>query len=393
VEPRGVRVHRAATGADAVAIVCDIAQRAGARRAVKAKSMATEEIHLNAALIEAGIEVRETDLGEYVVQLADDRPSHIILPIVHLDRGDVGRVLRDALDVPFTDDPEELARIARLRLRADFLAADLGISGANFAAAREGLLVLVSNEGNIRMVTSLPRVHVAIVGVDKLVPTLADAERLLRLLARSATGQASTVYTSIVRGPRLGPDDEGPDEVHVVLLDAGRSAIAAGPQAEILGCIRCGACLNACPVYGRIGGHAYGGTYPGPLGAVFHGALPGDEYEDLASACSLCGACEEICPVRLDLPGMHLALRAQTVARGRAPWRKRLAMTAFAFLATRPRLFRAARRVGGWWLRRVATDGWLSKGPGALGVWTVARDLPAPPAQSFADRWRSREQP
>ena len=353
--------------------------------------MATEEIHLNAALIAAGLDVRETDLGEYIVQLAEDRPSHIILPIVHLDRGDVGRVMEETLQVPFTDDPEQLAAIARRRLRADFLAADLGISGANFATAAEGLLVLVSNEGNIRMVTSLPRVHVAIVGIDKLVPTLTDAERLLRLLPRSATGQTSTVYTTIVAGPRRGPDDEGPDEVHVVLLDAGRSAIAAGPQSEILGCIRCGACLNACPVYGRIGGHAYGGTYPGPLGTVFHGALPGDEYEDLASACTLCGACEAICPVRLDLPGMHLQLRAQTVERGRAPWRKRLMMKAFAVVATRPRLFRAVRRIGGWWLRRKARGGWLSRGPGPIGVWTQTRDLPAPPRESFADRWRKRE--
>ncbi len=391
VEPRGVRVHRAPTATDAVRIVRDIAQAAGVQRVVKAKSMATEEIHLNAGLIEAGLDVRETDLGEYIVQLAEDRPSHIILPIVHMDRGDVGRVMERTLEVPFTDDPEQLAAIARRRLRADFLAADMGVSGANFAAAREGLIVLVSNEGNIRMVTSLPRVHVAVVGIDKLVPTLADAERLLRLLPRSATGQKSTVYTSIVRGPRVGPDDEGPDEVHVVLLDSGRSAIAEGPQSEILACIRCGACLNACPVYRRIGGHAYGGTYPGPLGSVFHGALPGDDYEDLVSACSLCGACEEICPVRIDLPGMHRQLRARTVQRGRAPRRKRWAMRAFAVLATRPRLFRLARRIGGWWLRRRARGGWLSDGPGAIGRWTVARDLPAPPAESFADRWRKRQ--
>ncbi len=390
VTPRGVQVHQAATAEDAVRMVRNIAADAGVKRVVKAKSMATEEIHLNAGLIGSGLEVRETDLGEYIVQLADDRPSHIILPIVHMDRGDVGRVMHEQLDVPYTDDPEELARIARQRLREDFLAADMGISGANFAVAQEGLLLLVSNEGNIRMSTSLPRVHVAVVGIDKLVPTLADAQRLLQLLPRSATGQKSTVYTTIVRGPRVDPGDEGPDQLHVILLDNGRRAIAQGPQAEILGCIRCGACLNACPVYRRIGGHAYGGTYPGPLGAVFHGALPGDEFEDLASACSLCGACAEICPVRLDLPGMHLDLRAQLVEKKRAPMGKRLMMKAFAFLATRPRLFRILRRVGAAWLRLGSRNGTLRRGPGPIGIWTRARDLPAPPAQSFADRWRAR---
>lgn len=387
VTPRGVQVHRATTAEEAVALVLDLARQHGVQRVVKAKSMATEEIHLNEGLIAAGLDVRETDLGEYIVQLAEDRPSHIILPIVHLDRGDVGRVMEERLGVPFTDDPQELARIARLRLRADFLAADMGVTGANFAVAKEGLLLLVSNEGNIRMVTTLPRVHVAIVGLDKLVPTLADAAGLLQLLPRSATGQKSTVYTTVVRGPRL-PGDEGPEAVHVILLDHGRSAIAAGPQAGILACIRCGACLNACPVYRQIGGHAYGGTYPGPLGAVFHGALPGEEYADLASACSLCGACEEICPVRIDLPGMHLQLRAQAVQRGRVSLGKRLGMRAFAALATRPRLFRLVRRLGARWLRLGAKDGWLSGGPGPIGIWTRARDLPAPPELGFADRWR-----
>ncbi len=390
---RGIRVHRAADAAAAVATIAGIADAAGCRRAVKGKSMATEEVHLNGGLVAAGLDVRETDLGEYVVQLADDRPSHIILPIVHLDRADVGRVLERELDVPFTDDPEELAAIARARLRADFLAADLGVSGANFAAAAEGVLVLVSNEGNIRLTTSLPRVHVALVGLDKIVPDLAGAERLLRLLSRSATGQTSTVYTTIVAGPRRGPEDEGPEEVHVVLLDHGRRAIAAGPQAEILGCIRCGACLNACPVYGRIGGHAYGGTYPGPLGSVFQGSLPGDRARpELASLCTLCGACEAICPVRLDLPGMHLKLRATPAARARQPLSRRVAIRAFAALAVRPRLWRLARRAAAALLRLGSRDGWRRRASGPLRPWTDARDLPVPPPESFADGWRRRSE-
>ena len=310
---RGIEVHRAADGAEAIATVLAIAERLGLQRAVKSKSMATEEIHLNDGLVAAGIAVRETDLGEYIVQLAEDRPSHIILPIVHLNRADVGRVMARTLEVPFTDEPTKLAAIARERLRADFLAADLGVTGGNFAVAETGGIILVSNEGNIRMVTSLPRVHVALVGLDKLVPTLPDAERILRLLARSATGQKSTVYTTMVGGPRADDGDEGPAEVHVILLDNGRSAIRRGPQAEILACIRCGACLNACPVYRQIGGHAYDATYPGPLGSVFMASLPDAErWSELPSLCTLCGACQDICPVRIDLPGMLLRTRCSS---------------------------------------------------------------------------------
>jgi len=384
---RGVQVHRAADGAEAIATVVAIAERCGLRAAVKSKSMATEEIHLNDGLEAAGIAVRETDLGEYIVQLANDRPSHIILPIVHMNRADVGRVVERELRVPFTDEPVELAAIARARLRADFLAADLGITGGNLAVAETGGVVLVSNEGNIRMVTSLPRVHVALVGLDKLVPTLPDAERILRILAPSATGQKSTVYTTLVQGPRTD-GDEGPDEVHVILLDNGRSSIRAGGQAEILACIRCGACLNACPVYRRIGGHAYDATYPGPLGSVFMASLPhGRPWDELPSLCTLCGACRDICPVRIDLPGMLLKLRAEKVDAGRSTWTRRLAMFGFAVLMTRPRLYRLARRVGAWWVRRGASGGWRRSAPGLLGRWTRARDLPVPAARSFWDRF------
>lgn len=338
----GVHVHWAETAADANEIVTAIAARHGVRRAAKAKSMISEEIHLNAALQRAGIEVVETDLGEYIIQLADDRPSHIVAPIIHMTRADVGRVMHRTLDVPLSDDPATLGRYAREKLRDVFLTADMGITGANFGVVETGTICLVTNEGNGRMVTSLPRVHVALVGIEKLIPTLADLERLLEVLPRSATGQKLTAYTSLINGPRRPGDECGPDAVHVVLIDNGRSQLYAGECAEILGCIRCGACMNVCPVYTSIGGHAYGDTYPGPVGAVVTPGLRGLEgWADLPSASSLCGACRDVCPVRLDIPRMLLTLR-RDAARTHAPAWLRGGMRAFASVANRPRLFRAA---------------------------------------------------
>ncbi len=389
----GIQVHWARDGAEACAIVLEIARARGLKRAVKAKSMLTEEIHLNPALQAAGIEVVESDLGEYVVQLADDRPSHIILPIIHLTKEDVGRVMARRLSVPYTPEPKELCKIARGRLRGEFLAADLGISGGNFGVVETGSICLVSNEGNLRMTTTLPRVHVALLGIEKLVSTLADLDAMVKVLARSATGQKITVYTSIVNGPRRGAADEiAPEEVHVVLLDNGRSATLAGEEAEILACIRCGACLNACPVFHNIGGHAYGDVYPGPMGSVLTPALRGlPQWQELPQASSLCGACREVCPVRIDLPRMLLALRAASVERHGAPRSLRCGMRAFAFLATRPRWFAFARRVGGAIVRRLARDGWLKRAPGLLAGWTAHRDLLAPKRRSFDDWWKERQ--
>ncbi len=348
----GCEVHWAEDAEAARRIILGIARDRGLKRAVKSKSMATEEVHLNDALEKGGVEVVETDLGEYVVQLAADRPSHIILPIIHKTREDVGRLMQEKMGVPYSDEPKILAGYARERLRREFLSADMGITGVNFGVVEDGTICLVTNEGNGRMVTTLPRVHVALMGVEKLVPTLADLDGALKLLARSATGQKLTTYTTLIRGPRRQGDSCGPEELHVVLLDNGRSGILAGDDAEILGCIRCGACLNACPVYRSIGGHAYGDTYPGPIGSVVTPGLRGlGPWSDLPQASTLCGACREVCPVRLDIPRMLLGLRARPASTARAPLALRLGMRIFGHVARRPWLYRISTRIGGALLR------------------------------------------
>jgi L-lactate dehydrogenase complex protein LldF len=386
----GAQVHWADTGADANRIIVEIATRAGVRRVAKGKSMASEETHLNEALEHAGITVIETDLGEYIVQLANDRPSHIIMPIVHMTKEDVGLLMHERMHVPYSDDTQVLAQYARERLREEFLRAEMGVTGANFGVVENGTICLVTNEGNGRMVTTLPRVHVVLMGIEKLVPTMADLDRFLKLLARSATGQKLTAYTTLIRGPRRAGDDCGPEDVHVVLLDNGRTTILAGETAEILGCIRCGACLNACPVYRTIGGHAYGDVYPGPVGAIVTPGLRGiAHHAELPGASTLCGACRDVCPVRLDIPRMLLALRQEAVKETAQPIALRAGLKAFAAIASRPRAYRAAMKVMRRVLRARATDGWISRAPGLAAGWTASRDLKAPAAQTFEDRWRA----
>ncbi|HMF95161.1 MAG TPA: LutB/LldF family L-lactate oxidation iron-sulfur protein [Vicinamibacterales bacterium] len=387
----GVQVHWAENGDAANRIIVEIATGAGVRRVAKSKSMVSEETHLNHALEAAGIAVIETDLGEYIVQLAKDRPSHIIAPIVHMTREQVGRVMTDTLAVPYSDDTQTLAGYARERLREEFLQADMGLSGVNFGVVENGTICLATNEGNGRMITTLPRVHVALMGIEKLVPTMADLDRLLKLLARSATGQKLTVYTTLLRGPRRQGDDCGPEELHVVLLDNGRTLMLAGETAEILGCIRCGACLNACPVYRSVGGHAYGDTYPGPVGAIVTPGLRGiDKFAELPGASSLCGACRDVCPVRLDIPRMLLTLRHEAVERTPQPFALRMGLRAFAQIATRPPLYRRAMSLMRLLLRSRARDGWIHKAPGLASGWTAFRELRAPAAQSFEAQWRAR---
>ena len=387
----GAQVHWAESAEQANQIVIDIAKHTRTRRAVKSKSMVSEETHLNEALERAGVTPVETDLGEYIVQLRRDRPSHIIAPIIHLTRQQIGRVMEERLNVAYSDDTRTLAATARAKLREEFLRADMGITGANFGVAETGMICLVTNEGNGRMVTTLPRVHVVMMGIEKLVASMADLDVCLKVLARSGTGQKITVYTTMVRAPRRSGEADGPDELHVVLLDNGRSRILAGDTAEILGCIRCGACLNVCPVYRNIGGHAYGDTYPGPVGSIVTPGLRGlHEWSELPHASSLCGACREVCPVRLDIPRMLLALRSaasdQPRPRSLAP-----AMRLFAMTASRPWLYRRAAAMIRWSLARVASDGWVRRLPGLASGWTKSRDLKAPSAASFQDLWRARQ--
>ena len=392
IERLGGHVHYAKTSEEARAIVVDIARRTGARMAVKSKSMATEEIHLNEALEHAGITPVETDLGEYIIQLAHERPSHIIAPAIHKTKGQVADLFGREFKRRVEADPEVLTKIARDELREKFLQADLGITGANFAVADTGTVVLVTNEGNGRMVTSLPRVHVAVMGVEKVVPSLTDLMVFLAILAKSATGQKLSVYTTLVRGPRRAEELEGPDEFHLVLLDNGRIAQLGGPLREALSCLRCGACLNVCPVYQQIGGHAYGYTYPGPIGILLTAMLEGPRsVRDLAHASSLCGACADACPVRIDIPRMLIALRREVDEKKIAPWVERVAFTLLARLLTRPALYRLAVSAGRVLQRPFVREGTIRRLPFFLNDWTRTRDLPAVAARTFQERWAAEQ--
>ena len=391
VERLGGRVHYATTPEEARAVILDIARQAGARIAVKSKSMATEEIHLNEALEAAGITPVETDLGEYIIQLAHERPSHIIAPAIHKTKGQIADLFTKELGRTVAADPEALTKLARGELRAKFLEADLGITGANFAVADTGTVVLVTNEGNGRMVTSLPRVHVAVMGVEKVVPSLTDLMVFLAILAKSATGQKLSVYTTLVQGPRRAGELEGPEEFHLVLLDNGRIAQLAGPLREALYCLRCGACLNVCPVYRQIGGHAYGHTYPGPIGILLTAMLNGPgAVKDLAHASSLCGACADACPVRIDIPRMLIELRREVDEKRIAPWTERIVFKAFGWLLTRPALYRLAASVGRLLQRPFVRDGAIRSLP-LFGDWTRTRDLPMVARRTFRERWRNLE--
>jgi L-lactate dehydrogenase complex protein LldF len=393
VEANGGTVHWAADAAEANDIVVAIARTAAAATAVKSKSMVTEETELNDALGDAGIDVVETDLGEFIIQLAGDRPSHIIAPVMHKTRQDIGDLFERRLGIEYTDDPEELNAAARRHLRRIFLEAGIGISGVNFAVAESGSIALVTNEGNGRLTTTAPAVHVAVMGMERIVPTFRDLGVMLDVLARSATGQKLTSYTTVVTGPRRPGDPDGPEEFHVVVLDNGRSEVLGQSTAEILACIRCGACLNVCPVYRESGGHAYGTTYAGPVGAVLNPSLLSlNEHGDLAYASSLCGACLEVCPIRIDLPGMLVELRNRNVEAGLDPVSLRRAIGRYTAAATRPAAYRALLRAGGLFARLTRSrDGWIASLPFMGKHWTAHRDFPKPAARPFHRRWRDRD--
>jgi L-lactate dehydrogenase complex protein LldF len=387
VRRNGGQVHWAATASEARQIVVDIARRAGCKHAVKSKSMTSEEIHLNPALEAAGVEVIETDFGEFVIQLAGERPSHLVAPAVHHTGESIARILSEHLREQLANDPTTLALAGRRVLREKFRRADVGISGANFAVAETGTIVLISNEGNARLTTTCPRVHVALMGIEKVIPRWIDLPVFLKLLARAATGQTLSVYSTLITGPRRPEDTDGPDEFHLVLLDNGRTKILASPFRESLQCIRCGACLNACPVYRRIGGHAYGGVYSGPIGSILTPLYDSvRENPDLPHASSLCGACQVACPVRINIPHMLIGLR-ELQHHKRAGRIEALAYWLWKEVLSRPWLYRVVLRLARLGLRPLARDGWLTRLPGPGEGWTVARDFPAPAARSFREMW------
>ncbi len=390
VEAAGGRVHWAADTAAANGVVVELAKKYDAKTVVKGKSMVSEETHLNHALEAAGITVVESDLGEYIIQLAGETPSHIIAPAIHKTKEQVGLLLHERLGTPLTDDPAQMAAAARAKLREVFLTADMGISGVNFGVAETGTICIVTNEGNGRLTTSAPRIHVALMGIERLVPTLDDLSIMLQVLARSATGQQLSVYTNLIAGPRRPGEPDGSDELHIVLVDNGRSRILGTQLAEILYCIRCGACLNACPVYQQIGGHAYGSVYAGPVGAVLTPALEGiGRWSELPHASSLCGACREVCPVRIDIPRMLLKLRDESHRAGKTPLWLKVGLPIYRFVATRPALFKLASTLARWVIRPFASHGWLTRLPPPLSSWTDHRDFPAFAARSFSEQFRN----
>jgi L-lactate dehydrogenase complex protein LldF len=381
----GTRVHWAESADDALGILGRIVATRRIRRAVKAKSMLTEELGVNAYLEGKGVHVRETDLGEYIIQLLGEPPSHIVGPAIHRSVDDCRALFHEVLGTPADADPDVLAAAAREALRSDFLAADLGISGGNFLAADTGTLALIENEGNIRLSTSAPRIHVALVGIEKIVPRLEDLSGLLQITSRGATGQPLGIYVSLLQGPRREDEPDGPEEVHVILVDNGRTRLLEDDRAwETLRCVRCGACLNICPVYRQTGGHAYGFTYSGPIGAVLAPGLLGlADAMPLPYASTLCGACADVCPVRIPIPELLLYWRRRAVEAGLVPAGERLAMRGFAAASTRPRLFTAAGDV----LRHIPWE----LGGRALPVlrgWSRERSPPTLDRRSFQSRWK-----
>lgn len=394
----GTIVHWAQTPREVNELVIGIARKHGVRKIIKSKSMLGEETNLNHALEEAGLDVRETDLGEYIIQQFGETPSHIIAPAVHKSRDDIADLFAEKHQRPRLNDIAQLTHEAREVLRPHFLDADMGISGANFLVAETGSTMIVTNEGNGRMTTTLPRVHVAITGIEKVVPTLEDVSLLLRVLTRSATGQSISNYLSFTTGPRRAGDQDGPEEFHVIIVDAGRTQLLGSEIREALRCIRCGACMNHCPVYQNIGGHAYGWVYPGPIGSILTPAYVGIENAiDLPNASTLCNQCGVVCPVKIPLPDLMRKLREQQVQKRLRPWAERLGLRLWAWTAARPALYgwltAIAARMGKWMGGRT---GLLHRLPAAGSQWTSKRDMPAPRGKTFRElyarhrNWRPR---
>lgn len=395
----GMIVHWAADAGQAVQTILDIAREKRAKLIAKSKTMVSEEIGLNNSLEAAGFQVVETDLGEYIIQLRGEPPSHIITPAVHLRREEVGVTFQEKLGIPFTTDIHTMTAAARERLRRTFIEADIGLSGVNFGVAESGTICLVTNEGNGRLVTTLPPVHIALMGIERLVPTMEDLALMLELLPRSATGQKITVYTNLINAPRQPHEPDGPQERHIILVDNGRQVMRESPLAEALLCIRCGACLNACPVFAEIGGHAYvndqgeSSTYPGPIGSIVSPGLFGQtEFGHLARASSLCAACKDACPVDIDLPKLLLRVRAGGVTlhtkdvERKVPLSVNIGLRFYTWVASKSSRFNLALKLVGYLSRIVAPrSDWLRL-PSFTG-WGYSKDLPRPARQPFRERW------
>ena len=390
VTARGGHVFWAATSEEACAYIVELAQRHKVKTVVKSKSMVTEEIHLNAALEKVGVTAWETDLGEYIVQLRNEPPYHIVTPAMHLMRDQIRDLFREKLNEPgLSNDPQELVAAARRKLRQAFFAAEMGISGANFIVADPGVIAISTNEGNGRLTTSVPRIHVAVTGIEKVIPRLEDLATLWPVLATSGTGQPVTTYGTLIGGPRQPGEADGPEEFHVVLVDNGRSGLLANAeQREVLHCIRCGACMNTCPVYRHIGGHAYGTIYGGPIGSVLTPHLRGPNFEHLSYASSLCGACTSVCPVRIDLHHHLLHNRHDSAMAGHAAAGGRTQWKIFSRAMQSPAMY----SLGGWMMRRglraLYALGLAGTALDPMRKWNIKR-APVPlPAQSFRAQWR-----
>jgi L-lactate dehydrogenase complex protein LldF len=394
----GGHVHFCRNGAEANEAVLAICKARGARTVTKGKSMISEEMGLNDALLAAGITPVETDLGEYIIQLRGEIPSHIIAPAVHLNKeqveADFRRVHTHLPKDRVLTEPTQLLTEARAVLRERFLTADVGITGANFLIAETGTSIIVTNEGNGDLTQTLPKVHIVLASLEKLVPTLEDVSQLLRVLARSATGQDMSVYTTLSTGPRRPGDVDGPQEYHVILLDNGRSAMLGGEFEDMLRCIRCGACMNHCPVYHAVGGHAYGWVYPGPMGAVLTPSLIGvDKAGHLPNASTFCGRCEAVCPVRIPLPKMMRHWREREFERHLTPATFRSGLRLWAFFAKRPGLYRFATRIGMAALALLGRRSGRVRSLPLAGGWTNFRDFPAPEGPTFQARWAKERKP
>ncbi|MBK8322798.1 MAG: iron-sulfur cluster-binding protein [Betaproteobacteria bacterium] len=389
---RGSVVHWAETAEEACAIIVKIAQDNGVRKVTKSKSMVSEEVNLNERLEAAGVQVVETDLGEYILQLAHEPPSHIVAPAIHKSKEQVADLFTEAHGKPRITQIDALTREAREQLREHFLSADMGISGSNFLVAETGTTLTVTNEGNADLVTTIPRIHCVIAGIEKVIPTLEDFACLVRLLPRSAIGQSITNYLTLTTGVKGPGDADGPEQMHIVLVDAGRTKFVGTDLQEMLRCIRCGACMNHCPVYQNIGGHAYGWVYPGPMGSVLTPVYVGIENAgDLPNAATFCGECAVACPVKIPLPDLMRKLRERQFDGHLRPWSERVGLHAWGWLAMRPGLYAFATgwaaRIGSWLGGR---DGLIHSLPGLDG-WTKGRDMPAPSGRTFRDLYRERQ--